>query len=928
MNDPALARNPVDLLAEEFAARLRAGETPSIDEYVRRSPDHAAEVRAVFPSIALCERVSEQEFAGRRSERRPLGEAPMQTLGDFRIVREVGRGGMGIVYEAVQSSLGRRVALKVLGPHGAGAQQELERFRREAEAVARLHHTNIVPIYGVGEEEGVHFYAMQFIEGASLAAVIRSVERLCRLRPADTSPTPTPAAGAAAYHPDDAARSLVGSQADAEVLGHGYWRGVARIVAAVADALAYAHRHGVLHRDIKPSNLLLDCEGGVWITDFGLAKQEDQEGLTGPGDIIGTLRYMAPEQLDGHAVPSSDVYSLGLTLFELLTLRPAYTESSHGLLIKSKTREAPPRPRALDRRIPADLETIALKCCARAAHDRYPTAEELADDLRRFLEDRPIRARRATAPERLWRWCRRNPVVASLGSATFMLLLALAIVFALGHYRTRQALARLEREHVRAETNLALAIRGFEQIIGNIASRGVPQPPDLDLGTGGGAGPEPVLSTADAELLKTLLVFFDRLANENGPGLQEVSASARRRAGDIQQRLGRFVEAEATYQEAFEAYTALSAADPHAAAGVVARASILNEMGVTASRRGGFMAARDHHVAARTLLEGVPSALASKPGRFELARTLMLLCSIAARNGVESLFESLGPGYPGRSGPPPTAAPGDSSRGPAAGPNPGTSPGRRRSRGGWVFPGEGRGEWQEAIQRSIDLVAALSGDEPADPEYRLFLARAYREQVRIARLDGDRALAERSLRTAIAFLDQLVSDFPTHPGYQSALAEMLCTPIELPGDPRPDPETFSRTERARELAEGLLAAYPQVPEHRLLKAIVLSRLAWLQHASARSRQARETYGQAVALEESLSREFPSVLHHAIALADSLQRLADVEAGLGRAQDAADHLESAIVRLEQFPKGNAARFLPPLIGRLRDRRAAIALEVGR
>jgi tetratricopeptide (TPR) repeat protein len=629
---------------------------------------------------------------------------------------------------------------------------------------------------------------------------------------------------------------------------------------------------------------------------------------------------MAPEQFDGHTDARSDIYSLGMTLFELLTLRPAYAESAHGPLIKAKTQEAPPRPRTLDRRIPADLETITLKCCATEPADRYQSAEELADDLRRFLEDRPIRARRARAPERLRRWCRRNPVVAALGSATFLLLLTVAIVFAVGHYRTRQALASLARERNRAETNLALAIRAFERIIGDISARGMAQPPGLELEGAGGIGPETVLTTADAALLKTLLVFFDRLANENGADLKGVAASARKRVGDIQQRLGRFVEAEATYRDALDAYTALASSSPERESGrwLVARAAILNEMGVTAGRRGAFMAAKEHHDAARTLLESAPGALESQAGRLELARTLILLCSIASRNGVERLFEALRPGPAWRFGPRPAA-------GGLAG-DPGARPDWRRAPGGSVFPGERRDGWKATIQQAIGLVRALLAEEPANPKYRLYMAHACREQVRIARLGHDRALAEQSLRTAIEYLDRLVTDFPTDPGYQSALAEMLCTPIESPGNPAPDPESLARTRRAVALAQELLAAHPQVPEQRMLSGSVLSRLAWLQNASGDPAQARETYLQAIALEAALSQEFPALLQSAIALAESLKQLADVEIALGRPEEAAVHLDSAITRLERFPKGNAARFLPPLIDRLRERRAAIPTDV--
>ena len=206
-----------------------------------------------------------------------------------------------------------------------------------------------------------------------------------------------------------------------------YWQSVARIGVQVAEALDHAHKHGVLHRDVKPSNLLLDTGGTVWVTDFGLAKVEDQPNLTHTGDILGTLRYMPPEAFDGRADQRGDVYSLGLTLYELLAMRPAFEEKDRNQLIKRVTTEAPPRLGRLNREIPRDLVTVVQKAIDREPARRYPTAEALAEDLRRFLADEPIRARRAGPAERLGRWCRRNPVVASLAAA---LVLAVLIGFA------------------------------------------------------------------------------------------------------------------------------------------------------------------------------------------------------------------------------------------------------------------------------------------------------------------------------------------------------------------------------------------------------------------------------------------------------------------------------------------------------------------
>src|SRR5205823_845309 len=191
-----------------------------------------------------------------------------------------------------------------------------------------------------------------------------------------------------------------------------YARSVARVGVQVAEALAYSHQQGILHRDIKPANLLLDAQGTVWVSDFGLVKEQGTEELTTQGDFVGTLRYMAPERFQGRSDPRSDVYGLGLTLYEMLTLRPAFAASDRARLVERVQQEEPPRPRKLDPNIPHDLETIVLKAIAKEPARRYPTAATMAEDLRRFLADRPVEARRVATWERVWRWVRRNPGLA------------------------------------------------------------------------------------------------------------------------------------------------------------------------------------------------------------------------------------------------------------------------------------------------------------------------------------------------------------------------------------------------------------------------------------------------------------------------------------------------------------------------------------
>jgi serine/threonine protein kinase/WD40 repeat protein/tetratricopeptide (TPR) repeat protein len=464
MNDASLGRDPVEELAEDYIERLRRGERPSLSEYTDRFPDLAEEIRDLFPALVKIERL--RPVSGELEEEAAPGQAASgptrERLGDFRILREIGRGGMGIVYEAEQVSLGRRVALKVLPVHSLLDPKRLQRFRREARAAARLHHTNIVPVFGVGDHDGTPYFVMQYIHGLGLDEVLRELRRLH----VASAGSPAHRSGRAATQrpaPDSAetvAQALLhrrntteplnrttvpdgdgnrGDEGDIRVpaaapadrssvrlpgqsgttpisdSGRAYWQSVARIGVQVANALAYAAAQGVLHRDIKPSNLLLDEAGTVWVSDFGLAKSETEEdNLTQTGDVLGTLRYMAPERLTGQGDIRSDLYSLGLTLYELLTLQPAFEDSERDRLLRQVMHDEPARPRKIDRAIPRDLETIVLKATAREPALRYQAAAALADDLTRFLDDRPILARRASVRERAWRWCRRNPVEAGL----------------------------------------------------------------------------------------------------------------------------------------------------------------------------------------------------------------------------------------------------------------------------------------------------------------------------------------------------------------------------------------------------------------------------------------------------------------------------------------------------------------------------------
>jgi serine/threonine protein kinase/WD40 repeat protein len=457
----------LDLLAEEFAARYRRGEKPSLEEYTDKHPSLAEEIRALFPAMMEMEQAEEER---RQPAEPPASAEPhLRQVGDYRILREIAHGGMGVVYEAEQQSLGRRVALKILPVQVGRDTLALERFRREARAAAQLHHTNIVPVFDVGRAGDLYYYAMQYIQGQSLDEVIEELRRL-RAHSSTTRHHETPRAADASSSVEEVAQSMLSGHFDegnvagrspasnpsglitvspmlqgavavapesvaaqgadgsaptlAVLPGHTelasvesdychYFRSVARIGQQTASALAFAHARGIVHRDIKPSNLLLDTAGIVWITDFGLVKTDD-EGLTKSGDVLGTVRYMAPERFRGQCDGRSDIYALGLTLYELLVLQPAFTSPDRLRLLDQVRSHEPARPRSLDPRIPRDLETIVLKAMDKDPRRRYQSADEMAGDLRHFLGDEPIRARRSSLLERLLRWCRRNRALALL----------------------------------------------------------------------------------------------------------------------------------------------------------------------------------------------------------------------------------------------------------------------------------------------------------------------------------------------------------------------------------------------------------------------------------------------------------------------------------------------------------------------------------
>lgn len=468
----------------EISEKVDSGASIELSEYERRHPEFAERLRRIWPTLLA---MADLGHLNRSESEAGAEQAPnVGTLGDFQIIREVGRGGMGVVYEATQISLGRRVALKVLPFASVMDRRQLQRFKNEAMAAAALDHPNVVSVYATGCERSVHFYAMHYVEGYTLAEVIAqlratadhnrscgtaesAVEQTVAFRPGGG---PVERTAPSAYPSGETNKELqAGISTEGSIRTRDYFRSVAKIGKQAAEALDHAHGVGIVHRDVKPSNLILDDSSRCWITDFGLAMAESSPSLTMTGDLLGTLRYMSPEQSLAQRVVvdhRTDIYSLGVTLYELLTLQPAHAGDDRQEMLRRLAFEEPLAPRKLNPTIPQDLETIVLKAISKNASDRYAAAGDFAADLGNYLEGRPIHARRPTWAQRAAKWSlRHKPLVAAVAALVLLTTLGLAVSNVLIAEQRNEAVAAGEREQeqreaaqqeqARAERNLYIA---------------------------------------------------------------------------------------------------------------------------------------------------------------------------------------------------------------------------------------------------------------------------------------------------------------------------------------------------------------------------------------------------------------------------------------------------------------------------------------
>jgi len=735
----------VDDLVFQCLERFDAEGDSAVDELCGAHPELEAVLRRRLDTL-------------RRAGLLGMGSAAQgsmpERLGDFRLLERLGAGGMGVVYLARQESLGREVALKLIRPeqlYFAGAR---ERFRREVETVARLQHPGIVPIYTVGEDAGVPYFAMEHVRGCTLADVLE------RLRGAD----PAKLTGADL---DRAIAACTGeaSGADLAPAQRGSWiDACVHVVREVADALEHAHRLGVVHRDIKPSNVMVTRAGRIMLLDFGLASSEGAGRLTRSGSHVGSLPYMSPEQLRPAPVLDrrADVYGLGVTLYELLTLDLPYEAATTPALI-ARILGGGPRPvRSRNSRVPWELETVCATAMELGLERRYASAAALARDLSNVLEHRPIAARRAGPLLRARRWTQRHPARAVGALFGAVVVVGGPLVYAWLQYRASermrgvnveltQALRDSDVERARAREHLERSIAALQLLtrVGADELASVPQ-----------------ASETRRRMLEAALGFWrDFAARSAGdPELLVERARAARASGQIESRLGRRAEAEAALRESVASY---EAAESHRPGSVpdVELAETLQVLGRILRESGEVEDAGGATERAMEVLAGAPRAATAAGEQHQLALALFergelervggrLAASEATLREALRLLEELL----------------------AADPRAAVlrfDLARTRVQLGWTLADDSRdGDAEETYASALELLEVLHADDPREPLYREWLAAALVNlgtvAVRAGRLEEADGLFADALRIDTA----LAADYPDVPKHREELAAL------------------------------------------------------------------------------------------------------------------------------------------------------------
>lgn len=817
----------LESLVEEFLALRQAGDSPSADEFITRHPELADHLADVLPALDALDCLSSdwKQSVGRR---RTGLELPFQ-LGEYRLEREIGRGGMGVVYEARHAQLQRNVAVKVLAGYAVHDERDIERFHQEAQAAARLHHTNIVPVFGFGEHEGQYFLAMQLIRGAGLDRVIAA------LRPDGDHET------------TDSAELLL-RKCVPEFCSSAYWQFVANVGVQAAEAIHYAHTQGTIHRDVKPANLLLDGDGTVWIADFGLAVQSESGHWTHSGSLAGTLRYLSPEHFQGSCNEQTDQYGLGVTLYELLTLQSATGDTStQAEVMRAISESRISSPRSINPRIPVDLETIVMKATARDPSDRYQHCRELAADLQRFLDGRNVLARPPGPLEQLTRWARRNPGLAISLCVTTVSLLLVATTALVAFSRERWAL-RNEQEKA----------AGVRDTLDSVLSRYTDRRFDVSSDDNGTGLPTTVLTPETADVLAELLAAYDRFVDQGSAGGQDPQWTilAGKRSGDIFQKLNNFAAARDAYEKSLKAWKSLSVGEQQSQ-GVIA-AAIYNDLGTCSLFLGDRESSQSRHQQAIRQLKLLDNA--DPEVRYELARTYFL-ASRRLRPG-----ESPNSHFDRR----PTAGqrPRNGLRPRLPPPRAGRPPRQGRSPNGGALEFEMTSEEKAQLESAIGILESVCQSADAPARFRFLLAQC------LSRLARDRFTAPAADSTAAgeqadAIFLQLYEEFPETPAFAFGLAECLAEvdTRSLTGVGRPDLLTLEqRLTRSVAVSEKLLQKHPFVPDYKFTLVHTHSKLSSVLEEMARQQrteQRRRLMGaavdhlvEAIRLQRQLSDTYP------------------------------------------------------------------------
>jgi serine/threonine protein kinase/tetratricopeptide (TPR) repeat protein len=828
-------RELADIL-ERYLADLERGTAPDRAALLAAHPDLADELGPYLDSLDKLHVATQDLRTMRTMGGKDHAEPTAKQIGDYKIVREIGRGGMGVVYEAHQESLNRRVALKILPFAAVLDQRQIARFRNEAQAAAQLHHPHIVPVFAVGQEHGVYYYAMQFIDGKSMEAAIHELRAVSGITPTQGTTRIRGAKGGSTTTIAFNRNSVIASE---ESIRSGeFFRGVARLGREAAQALQHAHDYGIVHRDIKPSNLMLDLQGKLWITDFGLARICNDSGVTLTGDVVGTLRYMSPEQASGKALVDArtDVYSLGVTLYELLTLEHAFAGDDRHLVLRKIEQEEPAAPRKLNPAVPVDLETIVLAAMSKSRDERYQSAQALADDLGRYLAGEPALARRPGLVDRATKWARRHQSLVTMAGICAVLL---SIVSSAGMFllareqgRTRDALENSMASQKAAEESFARAEDSFQQARDMLDQLGVQMADRLvDV-----PGSEPYRQKLLADTRRFYQHFIQQAADD--PNLKHELALAHFKSGVIDAKLGKTGQAVTEYtsaQSLLEQLVADSPADEELHSQL---ALTHNNLAILATARRDFIEARSRYEQAIDMQR-------------ELANEHPDVPAYSAQ-----LAES-------------------------------------QSNFGMLLDAQGDATGAtNALSEAVSLLRPLVTGKPTEPRYARNLSIAA-NNLSFVLSKSDPSAAERAMREAVKILEQLSAVEPHRDRYQDDLALCYNNLAALLSRTGRAADAIEWHAQAAALQEQLVRRSPTVVRHRSDLAISLNNLGVAYCRAGQVDAAQEPFARARDLFSTLVSDYPSETGYESALAGLLNNQALALAGVGRHEQAVTLYEEAV-----------------------------------